>query len=377
MTTDTPTRPDAPRCVFVSEIPVGYRTGWFRHLHEDPRIDLGVIYLAEGQSDRPWEVSDDRSDPWASAVPSLRLGSTARGHFPRLNPGLGRALTKASPDVVLLPGWAHPACWQATVWCKLHRVPYAVMAETWKPQAETRLPQSITNAVRSTVLRGASLTLPVGVRAQRYLSSLGAPNVQLVHGNTCDSTAIAEQSVGSVERAPRTVAYVGRLMEHKGAAMLPVLAAALNEHGIHLAVVGDGPLQAEVNAATSAGRGSFHGSLAPHEAQRVMAQSDAVVVPSKKEPWGVVAHEALACGTPVVASTEVGSAEDLLTSPVVGVIVEPRVESLVGALVATVDRAAKDREAVADACRVAATRISYSTATDELTAALATIGLGR
>ena len=37
-----------------------------------------------------------------------------------------------------------------------------------------------------------------------------------------------------------------------------------------------------------------------------------LVVPSLYEPWGLVAHEGLASGLPVIATDQVGAADDLI-----------------------------------------------------------------
>jgi glycosyltransferase involved in cell wall biosynthesis len=41
-------------------------------------------------------------------------------------------------------------------------------------------------------------------------------------------------------------------------------------------------------------------------------QADVLVVPSLYEPWGLVVHEGLAYGLPVVTTDEVGAADDLI-----------------------------------------------------------------
>ena len=51
------------------------------------------------------------------------------------------------------------------------------------------------------------------------------------------------------------------------------------------------------------------------------ARSDALVVPSLYEPWGLVVHEGLAHGLPVIATDQVGSADDLIDPGVNGYVV--------------------------------------------------------
>jgi glycosyltransferase involved in cell wall biosynthesis len=45
----------------------------------------------------------------------------------------------------------------------------------------------------------------------------------------------------------------------------------------------------------------------PDVVRRYMIQADCAVVPSKKEPWGVVVHEFACCGLPIISADCVGA----------------------------------------------------------------------
>jgi 1,2-diacylglycerol 3-alpha-glucosyltransferase len=74
---------------------------------------------------------------------------------------------------------------------------------------------------------------------------------------------------------------------------------------VHLAVVGDGPHRAALEARARVrgvhDRVTFTGMLEPHALPDVYASSDAFVFPSETETQGLVLAEALAAGLPVVA----------------------------------------------------------------------------
>jgi exopolysaccharide biosynthesis WecB/TagA/CpsF family protein len=99
--------------------------------------------------------------------------------------------------------------------------------------------------------------------------------------------------------------FVGRLVPQKDpATLLAAFAARLQRGPARLIVLGEGPLQVTmVEAAERAGMGSsilFAGFIA--EPLPWIAYADALILTSKYEGFGNVIVEALACGTPVIAT---------------------------------------------------------------------------
>jgi len=57
-----------------------------------------------------------------------------------------------------------------------------------------------------------------------------------------------------------------------------------------------------------------HGFKQPHELEPHLVRAACFVMPSKKEPWGVVLHEMAIAGLPLLATRHVGSATEFLMS---------------------------------------------------------------
>jgi glycosyltransferase involved in cell wall biosynthesis len=119
---------------------------------------------------------------------------------------------------------------------------------------------------------------------------------------------------------------VGRLSEEKGARELAEAA-----RGLPLVVVGDGPLRSLFPQAL--------GFVPPHDVGPYYDRAAVVVVPSRREGYGVAAREAMAHGRPVVASA-VGGLLDAVEDGVTGVLVPP---GDVAALRASLERVLADR----------------------------------
>lgn len=107
--------------------------------------------------------------------------------------------------------------------------------------------------------------------------------------------------------------YVGRLAPEKGVDVLFKALRVLNARSgqkVHLAVVGDGPLKDELQAAAPANV-SFLGYLQGTELAAAYASADIFVFPSVTETLGNVILEAMASGLPVVAPGAGGIKDNL------------------------------------------------------------------
>jgi teichuronic acid biosynthesis glycosyltransferase TuaC len=87
---------------------------------------------------------------------------------------------------------------------------------------------------------------------------------------------------------------------------------------------------------------SFAGAKTPEEVAAEMRNSSVVVLPSRRETFGVVLAESLACGTPVVA-TRCGGPEDIVDESVGELIPPDDPQALANAIMSVVGRRAEFR----------------------------------
>nr|WP_221377961.1 glycosyltransferase family 4 protein [Actinoplanes polyasparticus] len=150
------------------------------------------------------------------------------------------------------------------------------------------------------------------------------------------------------------ISFAGRLVYEKGVQHLLAAVPVLREQhpGLRVVVAGDGPYKKELEALTTEGV-TFAGFLGGQHLTALMGASDCYVVPSIYEPFGMVALEAAAAGTPV-AVADTGGLAEIVDHGVTGVKFPPGDPA---ALAAAVGSVLADREHARGLARRARRRV--------------------
>jgi len=123
----------------------------------------------------------------------------------------------------------------------------------------------------------------------------------------------------------RTLLSVGHLIERKGHDL--VIRALEHLPDVDLIVAGDGPERGRLQRLAAklglAGRVRFAGVVEHENLPGLYSAVDALVLASSREGWPNVLLEALACGTPVIATKNWGTPE-IVTAPEAGLLVDER-----------------------------------------------------
>lgn len=115
--------------------------------------------------------------------------------------------------------------------------------------------------------------------------------------------------------AVKKILFVGRMIPEKNLPLLLKVMSILRDRGYELHIVGDGERLEEYKM--HAGELSvlkntrFYGRVSNARVGELLSESDVFVLPSRREPFGVVALEAAMAGVPVVASSVMGLPEAL------------------------------------------------------------------
>jgi len=186
--------------------------------------------------------------------------------------------------------------------------PFVLWSALW---AHPRTPAHIAGGapLLATLYRTADAVVAYGPHVAAFARARGARNVH-VAPQAVDN-AFWGSHVELARTAPFTAVFLGRESRAKGAVLL---LAAWRESGLGasaaaLVLVGAGTGSPRSPAG---GAVAFIGPQPPEQVRNFLARADVCVIPSLRtrsfrEPWGLVANEAMNQSTPVIASEEVGA----------------------------------------------------------------------
>src|SRR3954452_954970 len=314
--------------------------GHHRRMQPRPRVLAVAQSAALGGAERALQrivegLPGHGCDVEATDPETLPIGGLAHGSWPRALLSWPKARGMArSVDLVLLNGIVTqrlaPAMTDATLVPYIHELAES-QPRAWGSQR---------------FWRAAPVVLCACDAVAQRCRALGAPSDRL-------RTVYAPVEAVAPAPAPDwavgpVVGFVGRVEPHKGTLDL---VKAMSSVGARLVVVGhgDGAYADEVRA-TARERTTFLGQV--EDARALMPWFDVLAVPSYNEAFGTVAAEALAAGTPVVA-TRGGGIEEYVVPGRNGDLVMPGdVEALASAIRGLLPKAAS----LADAARADARR---------------------
>ena len=280
-------------------------------------------------------------------VRRVQVGGLSRRSWAGLARGLpqaGRLVRRLAPDLVYLNGAVTLRAWPALRGPALVPHLHDLVAQPPRPWRSRRF------------WRATPVVMCAAGAVAESAAAAGAPRDRLRDVGTPVALAPAAARPGWAGGGP-VIGFAGRLEPRKGVLdLLRAAPAVLERHpDARFVLAGGGELErdrgyrAELDAACD-GLGDSVTLLGPvPDATALMPWFDVLAVPSLREPFGTVAAEALAAGTPAVV-TDSGGMKEYVTD-LCGAVVPPSDPvALAGALLGVLDRAPQ----MADAARAAA-----------------------
>jgi glycosyltransferase involved in cell wall biosynthesis len=317
--------------VVINAVTPYMRPLWAR-LAERSDIELLLVTETPMERDRRWQVETDlpvehvQLDSWTLDLAWMSVGSGFKTRFDSYLYVSKRPLAplrRFSPHVVVAAGggvWSSPANIAALAARRRHGWAVVPWWNTFTRERRS-LPRRAAEPWVRYFFRSADAWLAGGSRHARDVVRLGAdPSRTVIAPLTALGPNTPLERTGLLVPDQPRYLFVGRLIERKGIDVL--LAAFRRVDRGELWLAGDGPLRSYVESeANGDPRIRLLGYANEESLPDLYQQADVLMVPSLFEPWGLVVHEGLAYGLPVIATDQVAAADDLVESGVNGYVV--------------------------------------------------------
>jgi len=323
------------KLAIVATHPIQYYAPVFRALAASPVIDLRVFYTwsqaASGTFD-PGFGTDVRWDiPLLDGYPYQFVRNVAKSpgthHFSGLNtPTLVREIEAWHPDAVLIYTWNSRAHLQALRHFK-GRVSVLFRGDSTLIDERGWWRGLLRRTFLTWVYSHVDVAIAVGTHNRNYFAWCGLPTERIATApHSIDTVRFASDGAMHERRAtlwrqelgidPEAVVvlFAGKLQHKKNPLLLLDAFLGLHDES-HLVFVGNGELERELGLR---GQGLRNVHVMPFQNQSLMPAvyrlGDIFVLPSRgpEETWGLAVNEAMASGRPVIASSKVGGACDLI-----------------------------------------------------------------
>lgn len=342
------------RLAYLVSHPIQYQAPLLRRIAQEPDIELTVLFGSDFSVREYQDEGFGVKVAWdvpllqgyrSRVLPAWHDPGTVTATTP-LSRSLLRALREADGqpafNVLWVHGYASLNSLRGMLAAYALGIPVLLRADIWladRPRSPLRLfaKRLFFSALRPLVSgilsigsnNAAYWNFYFGDRVQQFLLPYAVDNDWFEANARLAAPALpALRDALQLEPGRPVVLYASKLQERKLAGDLVAAFQALQRRSRtyakpYLVLVGDG----EERGALEQQVGElgledvrFAGFRNQTELPGFFALADVFVLPARHEPWGLVVNEVMACGCPVVLSSDVGAAADLVTNGVEGFV---------------------------------------------------------
>ncbi|AWB66755.1 hypothetical protein C2869_10105 [Saccharobesus litoralis] len=318
----------AKKVAILTNMVAPYRVPFFKELAKWEQIKkLDILTCVEREVDRQWQVENDnsyRTICLSGVTLNLAKGKDAKRilHF---RFGIITYLLFKRPDLLII-GDASWTSFIAAFFCRLFFINYFVWNEI---TTTSKVSAGLVANLRHWMYKGAKHIIASCSMAKDYLLNNAVPNEKIsIVNNAVDNDFYLQQKAKwlpqraklrkalGIEEDSFCFIYVGQLISRKRVIETVELLAQVNKQTkVHLIVAGTGILENEMKdtaAEVKFSNISFCGYANPARLCQLYTASDALILLSEDEPWGMVVNECLLMGKPYIVSDSVAAGKEFL-----------------------------------------------------------------
>lgn len=217
--------------------------------------------------------------------------------------------------------------------------------EKWEAFDDIPIKKRLKNLLQRIVVKGLikkmDMCICAGTKSREYFERLGVNKNKIV--TIYNASGVNKPKIiydirlkHNIPQHKKIILYFGRIEKRKGLDYLIRVFKRIEEKydNVFLLICGEGNFKDEcIKLSNSLGVKNicFTGSINPDDRYLYLSQSNVFVLPSYfyngiPEAWGLTLNEAIQCGLPVISTTAVGAAYDIIKNGINGFMVKQKNE---------------------------------------------------
>ncbi len=291
-----------PKVVYLTQVPGPYR----ERMHEliaEQNPNYSVLYCATIEPDRLWKI-DYGNYP-------MRFLTDKLDHFRPNQPKVWKMLNELDPDALIITAFK-PTMLYGVLWCRLKRRKLIVYNDG--TLLSERNFSRIQKLIRRFVFKVTDSFVACGKGGFDLYKSYGVKESKMFKSCLCiDNSKFTPLPI---ETREYHLMFCGQIVERKMPMLFVEVAKILNKEisNFKVLIVGEGTQRKQMLEELEKNNIAYYfaGFLDQKTLPSFYSKAKLLLFPSLSDPWGVVANEACAAGTPVITCEYAGVADDLI-----------------------------------------------------------------
>ena len=315
------------KVLYLTNVPAPYRVEFFEQLGKF--CDLTVVYdISEEEirdRDEKWFAKDFQNHIAIFIKQTSLFGK-------KIGLDILKIISAGKFDRVIIGIYSTPTAMLAIEYMRLHRIPYILSSDGGFIKVESK----ISKIVKCHFIRGANAYLSTGKNTDEYLIYYGAnPNrVYRYLFTSVNDKDIVDSPLSKKEKKELRKIFgikeeyvfvmVGQFIPRKGLDLLLRAYAKTKLSNTGLYIIGGKVTEEYLEIVREHNINSvyFKEFMNKDELLKLYQCSDAFVMPTREDIWGLVVNEAFACGLPVITSTKCNAGNEMIINGYNGFILE-------------------------------------------------------
>jgi glycosyltransferase involved in cell wall biosynthesis len=308
--------------LIITNIPSPYRVLQFNRLAEILNQHLCVIYFKKTEVNRKWDIPElEHKAIFLKKNPFSIIS---------FYPDIIRKIIEIKPLLIIASGFSITII-LAYIYSYFANKKFIVLTDSWiHPVRNMTVFHRI---VRRVVISRADSSICIGKKSKEFLVKYGAKENSIFISPLAIRNEFYLKYFQHLEDKEFDIIFSGQFIDRKMPFFVLEVARKLKlkKRDISILIIGSGPLEKRILGQLEDTKiiYFFPGFIQQEELPKFYSKAKILVFPTKDDPWGLVANEACAVGTPVITCDNAGVANDLIINSYNGFVLPLDVDTWV------------------------------------------------